>query len=96
MKIFTRIFELFFVLAIAACSTAPIVKFCTTDQPVIGAVAPVVTQGVAATHPAATADTAIAGIVVQDVSGLCAALPGAEAAPPPPAGAKVVVPAKAP
>jgi hypothetical protein len=69
------------------------VKFCTTDQPVVGVVATVVTAGIAAGVPQAAAAAPITGMIVQDVNGVCA---GLTAVPAPPAGTQVVVPTAAP
>ena len=83
---------------LAGCSTqqmasvqAGTVQFCKTDQPVIGAVATVVTAGVAVAAPQAAAAAPITGVIVQDVNGICAALTAAPVAPPP-AGTQVLVP----
>jgi hypothetical protein len=95
----------FIIAAIAACALltacnsgqlasvqSGAVQFCETDQPVVGAVATVVTSGVAVAAPAAAAAAPITGLIVQDVNGVCAALTAAPVAPPP-AGTQVVVPA---
>jgi hypothetical protein len=83
--------------SLAACSAAQLastqaaaVKFCTTDQPVIGTVATIGTAGVAAVDPAAAAAAPVVGLIVQDVNGVCN---GLTAVPAPPAGTQVVVPA---
>jgi hypothetical protein len=84
---------------LAGCGTqqlasvqAKMVQFCKTDQPVIGAVATVVTAGVAAASPQTAAAAPITGLIVQDVNGICAGLT-AVPVPPPPAGTPVLVPA---
>jgi hypothetical protein len=71
------------------------VKFCTTDQPVVGVVATVVTAGIAAGVPKAAAAAPITGLIVQDVNGICAGLT-AVPVPAPQAGTQVVVPVAAP
>lgn len=79
-------------VALAACSQQQVAKFCTTDQPLIGAVATVGAQGVAVAYPPGAPAAAVTGQVVQDVNGICAALPSAQPVAPPPAGAPVLVP----
>jgi hypothetical protein len=70
-------------------------KFCTTDQPMVGVVATVVTAGIAAGVPQAAAAAPITGMIVQDVNGFCAGLTAVPVAAPP-AGTQVVVPTVAP
>jgi hypothetical protein len=86
-------------VVLAGCSAqqlagaqADALKFCKTDQPVVGVVATVVTAGVAAAAPATAAAVPITGFVVQDVNGVCAGL-AAAAVPPPAPGTQVLVPA---
>ena len=82
-------------VALAGCSStqqADVVQFCKTDQPVIGVVATVATSGIAAAAPQAAAAAPIAGLIVQDVNGVCAGLI-AVPVPAPPVGAQVLVPA---
>lgn len=85
-----------FLTGCSAQQNAQLAKFCATDQPIVGVVATVAVTGAAVAYPAASPAVPIVGVVVQDVNGICAAIPGAVAVPAPPAGAKVLVPAKAP
>jgi len=79
-------------VVLAGCSAqTDVVKFCKTDQPVVGVVATVVTAGIAAAAPQAAAAAPITGVIVQDVNGICAGLT-AVAVPPPAAGVQVLVP----
>lgn len=79
--------------AAAAKAQAGVVKFCLTDQPVVGTVATMTAGGVAIADPALAPVGAVTGLVVQDVNGVCN---GLTAVPPPAAGTKVVVPSATP